>query len=134
MNEVPMTDRRRGSSARTVAQLREALEGRRRGLRMLLPFAGPAVVVSVAYMDPGNIAPNLQAGAGYGYALLWVVLFANVVAMLFQSVSARIGVVTGESLARVCARNWPRPVTLAMWIVAEIAAMATDLAEFLGAA
>lgn len=134
MNEVRMTDRRRGASARTVAQLREALEGRRRGLRMLLPFAGPAVVVSVAYMDPGNIATNLQAGAGYGYALLWVVLFANVVAMLFQSVSARIGVVTGESLARVCARNWPRPVTLAMWIVAEIAAMATDLAEFLGAA
>jgi manganese transport protein len=134
MNEVPMSDRRRGLSARTAGQLREVLEGRRRGARMLLPFAGPAVVVSVAYMDPGNIATNLQAGAGYGYALLWVVLFANVVAMLFQSISARVGVVTGESLARVCARAAPKPVTLAMWFVAEIAAMATDLAEFLGAA
>ena len=134
MNEVPVSDRRRRSSARTAEHVREALQGRRRGLRMLLPFAGPAVVVSVAYMDPGNIATNLQAGAGYGYTLLWVVLFANVVAMLFQSISARIGLVTGESLARVCARSLPKPVALAMWLVAEIAAMATDLAEFLGAA
>ena len=86
MNEVPMSDRRRGLSARTARQLREVLEGRRRGARMLLPFAGPAVVVSVAYMDPGNIATNLQAGAGNGYALLWFVLFANVVAMLFKTI------------------------------------------------
>lgn len=134
MNEIPMSDRRQGSSARTAAQVRDALDGRRRGLRILLPFAGPAVVVSVAYVDPGNIATNLQAGAGYGYALLWVVLFANLVAMLFQSISARLGIVTGESLASVCARSLPGPLVCAMWIVAEISAMATDLAEFLGAA
>ena len=114
--------------------MREALEGRQRGARFLLPFAGPAVVVSVAYMDPGNLATNLQAGAGYGYALLWVVLFANCAAMLFQAVSARLGVVTGASLPTLCARRLPLPLVLAMWVVSEIAAMATDLAEFLGGA
>ncbi|GLU33315.1 Nramp family divalent metal transporter [Trinickia caryophylli] len=129
-----MPDRPRGSSARTTARVREVLDGRRRGLGVLLPFAGPAVVVSVAYMDPGNIATNLQAGAGYGYSLLWVVLLANVVAMLFQAISARIGLVTGESLAKLCASNLPRPVVYAVWAVSEIAAMATDLAEFLGGA
>jgi len=134
MNDTPMAPRKRNWSARTAAQVREALEGRRGGARLLLPFAGPAVVVSVAYMDPGNLATNLQAGAGYGYALLWVVLFANCAAMLFQAVSARLGVVTGASLATLSARTLPRPIVLAMWIVSEIAAMATDLAEFLGGA
>lgn len=134
MNEVPVSDRERSSSTRTAQHARDVLEGRRRGMRVLLPFAGPAVVVSVAYMDPGNIATNLQAGAGFGYTLLWVVLFANVVAMLFQSISARVGLVTGQSLAALCACHLPKPVVLAMWVVAEIAAMATDLAEFVGAA
>ena len=129
-----MSDRRPTLSARTAAHVRDALDGRRRGLRILLPFAGPAVVVSVAYMDPGNIATNLQAGAGYGYSLLWVVLFANLVAMLFQSISARVGLATGASIAKICARSLPKPLVFAMWIVSEIAAMATDLAEFLGGA
>src|SRR5689334_4376151 len=134
MNDTPMSRRERSWSTRTASQVREALEGRRGGVRLLLPFAGPAVVVSVAYMDPGNLATNLQAGASYGYALLWAVLFANLAAMLFQAVSARVGVATGMSLAKLSARQLPAPLVLAMWIVSEIAAMATDLAEFLGGA
>jgi manganese transport protein len=134
MNDTPVSERERSWSARTTSQVREALAGRRRGARVLLPLAGPAVVVSVAYMDPGNIATNLQAGASYGYGLLWAVLFANVAAMLFQAISARLGLATGVSLAKQCARSLPRSVVLAMWIVSEVAAMATDLAEFLGGA
>ncbi len=110
------------------------LDGRRRGLRAILPFAGPAIVASVAYIDPGNFATNIQAGARYGYSLLWVVLVANGVAMLFQSLSARLGIVTNRNLAELCRAHFPRPVVLAMWAVSEVAAMATDLAEFLGGA
>jgi manganese transport protein len=101
---------------------------------MLLPFAGPAIVVSVAYMDPGNFATNIQAGAKYGYALLWVVLLANLVAMLFQALSAKLGIVTGRNLAELCRELFPKPLVLLMWGVSEIAAMATDLAEFMGGA
>ncbi|HXP01161.1 MAG TPA: Nramp family divalent metal transporter [Luteibacter sp.] len=114
--------------------MRQVLDGHRRGLSGLLPFAGPAVVVSVAYIDPGNFATNIQAGARYGYALLWVVVLANLVAMLFQSLSARLGIVTGHSLAEVCRANLPKPLVYLMWVVSELAAMATDLAEFLGGA
>lgn len=121
-------------SERTRAAAQAALDGRTVGLRALLPFAGPAVIASVAYMDPGNFATNIQAGSQYGYALLWVVLLANAVAMLFQSLSARLGIVTGRSLASHCRDRFPRPVVVAMWAVSEIAAMATDLAEFLGGA
>lgn len=112
----------------------DVLSGRRRGLSALLPFAGPAMVVSVAYIDPGNFATNIQAGARYGYALLWVVLLANLVAMLFQSLSARLGIVTGRNLAELCRDRLPRPLVYLMWVVSELAAMATDLAEFLGGA
>jgi manganese transport protein len=112
----------------------EALAGRRRGLRSLLPFAGPAVIASVAYMDPGNVATNIQAGAKYGYRLLWIVLAANLIAMLFQGLSAKLGIVTGRNLAELCREHYPRPLVWAMWVVSEIAAMATDLAEFLGGA
>ena len=110
------------------------LAGKRRGLRASLAFAGPAVVASIAYMDPGNFATNIQAGARYGYGLLWVVLLANVIAMLFQALSAKLGIVTGKNLAEMCRDHFPKPVVWAMWIVSEIAAMATDLAEFLGGA
>ncbi|ANB77044.1 Nramp family divalent metal transporter [Paraburkholderia phytofirmans] len=119
---------------RTTLAVRAVLEGRRGGALMLLPFAGPAVVVSVAYMDPGNFATNIQAGAKYGYALLWVVLLANLVAMLFQALSAKLGIVTGRNLAELCRERFSKPVVLMMWGVSEIAAMATDLAEFLGGA
>ena len=119
---------------RTILAGRETPLGRRRGPLAMLPFAGPAVIASVAYMDPGNFATNIQAGAKYGYELLWVVLLANVIAMLFQALSAKLGIVTGRNLPELCRDHFPRPVVLAMWGVSEIAAMATDLAEFLGGA
>jgi manganese transport protein len=115
-------------------QIREVLAGQRGGLRSALLFAGPAVIASIAYVDPGNFATNIQAGAGYGYALLWVVVAANLIAMLFQALSAKLGVVTGRNLAEMCRERFPAPVRYAMWAASEIAAMATDLAEFLGGA
>jgi manganese transport protein len=118
---------------RTVAGIRKALAGEW-SWRSPLLFAGPAVVASIAYMDPGNFATNIGAGARYGYALLWVVLLANLTAMLFQALSAKLGIVTGRNLAEMCRDRFPTPVVWALWIVSEVAAMATDLAEFLGAA
>ena len=119
---------------RTVAAALAVLAGRRGGLAARLAFAGPALVTAIAYIDPGNFATNIQAGAKYGYQLLWVVLAANLIAMLFQALSAKLGIVTGQNLAEHCRARYPRPLVLAMWIVSEIAAMATDLAEFLGGA
>jgi manganese transport protein len=119
---------------RTVSVARSVLAGQRRGLRAYLAFAGPAVIASIAYMDPGNFATNIQAGAKYGYGLLWVVLLANLIAMLFQALSAKLGIVTGRNLAEMCREHFRRPVVWAMWVVSEITAMATDLAEFLGGA
>jgi len=124
----------RSLTARTVLAAQHALSGQRSGLRASLAFAGPAVIASIAYMDPGNFATNIQAGAKYGYGLLWVVLFANLIAMLFQALSAKLGIVTGKNLAELCRDHFPRPVVWSMWAVSEIAAMATDLAEFLGGA
>src|SRR5690242_11678295 len=124
----------RSMSDRTVEAARALLAGERRGVRGYIAFAGPAVVASIAYMDPGNFATNIQAGAKYGYTLLWVVLLANLIAMLFQALSAKLGIVTGKNLAEMCRDQFSRPVAIAMWIVSEIAAMATDLAEFLGGA
>ena len=121
-------------ASRHEQAMREALEGRRTGVRAFLPFFGPAVIASIAYMDPGNFATNIQAGAGYGYALLWVLLAANLIAMLFQSLSAKLGIVTGLNLAEMCREQYPKPMVYVMWAVSEIAAMATDLAEFLGGA
>jgi manganese transport protein len=118
----------------TVAAVRAALDGKRHGLRASLLFAGPAVMASVAYMDPGNFATNIQAGSHFGYALLWVLLAANLVAMLFQALSARIGIATNHNLAELCRMHFPPPVVVSMWLVSEVAAMATDLAEFLGGA
>src|SRR3974390_3514208 len=126
--------RRESLSERTISTARQVLAGQRGGLRAYLAFAGPAVIASIAYMDPGNFATNIQAGAKYGYALLWVVLLANLIAMMFQALSAKLGIVTGKNLAELCRERFPRPVVLAMWIASEIAAMATDLAEFLGGA
>jgi len=121
-------------TARSIAAARDVLAGRRSGLSARLAFVGPAVVASIAYIDPGNFATNIQAGAKYGYELLWVVLAANLIAMLFQALSAKLGIVTGRNLAEMCRDEFPPAVVWAMWIVSEIAAMATDLAEFLGGA
>ncbi|HLK80578.1 MAG TPA: Nramp family divalent metal transporter [Xanthobacteraceae bacterium] len=121
-------------TARSIAAARQVLAGRRSGLAAHLAFVGPAVVASIAYVDPGNFATNIQAGAKYGYDLLWVVLAANLIAMLFQALSAKLGIVTGRNLAEMCRDEFPPAVVWAMWIVSELAAMATDLAEFLGGA
>jgi len=119
---------------RTTSAIHDALGGGRVGFTTPLLFAGPAVIASIAYMDPGNFATNIQAGAHYGYTLLWVVLMANLIAMLFQSLSAKLGIVTGRNLAEMCRDRFPKPVVYVMWVISEIAAMATDLAEFLGGA
>ena len=136
LGESTMTDGavREGLSGRTQAAIRDALDGRPGGRGRFLLFTGPAVVASIAYMDPGNFATNIQAGAKYGYTLLWVVLTANLVAMLFQALSAKLGIVTGRNLAEVCRDEVGRPLRIVMWIISELAAMATDLAEFLGGA
>ncbi len=118
----------------TPAALREALAGRRGRLATGWLFTGPAVVASIAYADPGNFAANIQAGAKYGYALLWVVVVSNVIAMLYQALSAKLGIVTGQNLAELSRDRFPQPVPLLMWIASEVAAMATELAEFLGGA
>jgi len=120
----------------TVTAAVEVLEGRsKRGiLARLLPFLGPAFIASVAYMDPGNFATNIQSGAQFGYTLVWVVVASNMTAMLIQALSAKLGIATGMNLAELCRERFPRPVVVAMWVLAEVVAMATDLAEFLGAA
>ncbi|MDE1896787.1 MAG: Nramp family divalent metal transporter [Rhodospirillales bacterium] len=123
-----------GLSSRTEVEIRAVLAGRSRGLGTPLLFAGPAVIASIAYMDPGNFATNIQAGARYNYQLLWVVVLANLIAMLFQALSAKLGLITGRNLAELCRTHLPRPLVYAMWAVSEVAAMATDLAEFLGGA
>jgi manganese transport protein len=131
---VSQTAIRSSLSDRTAQAGQTALGGGQGGLRGLLPFVGPAVVASIAYMDPGNFATNVQAGARHGYMLLWVVLLANVIAMLFQTLSARLGIVTGHSLATLCRMHFPKPLVIAMWLASEVAAIATDIAELIGAA
>ncbi len=129
-----LTGQRGSLSERTVMMAHEVLSGRHCSLRSYLAFAGPAIVASIAYMDPGNFATNIQAGAKYGYGLLWVVLLANLIAMLFQALSAKLGIVTTRNLPELCHKHFRSPVVWAMWVISEIAAMATDLAEFLGGA
>jgi manganese transport protein len=102
--------------------------------RRLLPLLGPAFVAAVAYVDPGNFATNFDAGATFGYLLIWVVVLANVIAMLVQYLSAKLGLATGRSLAEVCRDQLPSPLSRLLWIQAELVAMATDFAEFVGAA
>src|ERR1700751_1861423 len=121
-------------TGRTIGRATEALAGGPGGLRTAIAFRGPAGLASIADNDSGNFGTNIQAGARYGYGLLWVVLLANIIAMLFQALSAKLGIVTGRNLAELCRDHLSRPVVLAMWVVSEIAAMATDLAEFLGGA
>src|ERR1700735_274520 len=103
-------------------------------VRATLSMLGPAFVAAVAYVDPGNFATNIQGGAQFGYLLLWVVLAANLMAMLVQYLSAKLGIVTGQSLPKQVRERFPRPVSWGMWLQAEAMAMATDVAEFVGAA
>jgi manganese transport protein len=103
-------------------------------LREALAILGPAFVACIAYVDPGNFATNIAGGAKYGYMLLWVLLSANLMAMLIQNLSAKIGIATGRNLPELCREHFPRPVSWGLWVQAELIAMATDLAEFVGAA
>lgn len=118
----------------TARAAHESLKGDRRGLRKLWPFLGPAFIAAVAYVDPGNFATNISGGAQFGYLLLWVILCSNLMAMLVQSMSAKLGIATGKNLPEVCRERFSKPVTFLLWVQAEIIAMATDLAEFIGAA
>jgi manganese transport protein len=120
--------------ARVLEAAQESLAGRRRGVRGAWPFLGPAFIAAVAYIDPGNFATNMAAGAKFGYLLLWVVLAANLIAMLVQSMSAKLGIATRMNLAEVCRARFSRKVSRGLWVQAEVIAMATDVAEFIGAA
>src|ERR1700761_9397595 len=102
---------------RTTLAIREVLAGRRHGFKASLLFAGPAVIASIAYMDPGNFATNIQAGAGFGYTLLWVVLVANLIAMLFQGLSAKLGIVTGRNLAEMCREQFSPRTVITLWLI-----------------
>lgn len=119
---------------RMTAEAAAVLSGHsaRRGAARLVPFLGPAFVASVAYMDPGNFATNIQGGAQFGYLLLWVILAASLMAMLIQNLSANLGIATGKNLPEMIRERWPR-LAWPYWVQAELVAMATDLAEFLGA-
>lgn len=127
---------RRSFYQETWDQLRELFVryGSLTALKRILVFFGPAFVVSVGYMDPGNWGTDIEGGARFGYKLLWVILMSNMMAILLQILSAKLGIATGKSLPEVCRDRYPRWLTLILWATAEIAAMATDLAEFLGAA
>ncbi|MED3791910.1 Nramp family divalent metal transporter [Niallia alba] len=110
------------------------LNGEVKGLKRILPFLGPAFIAAIAYIDPGNFATNIAAGSKYGYLLLWVILFSNIMALVIQSLSAKLGIATGKNLAEVAREEFPKPVSIGLWIQGELVIMATDLAEFIGAA
>jgi manganese transport protein len=120
--------------ARVLEAAERVLSGERRGVRAVLPFLGPAFIAAVAYIDPGNFATNMAGGSQFGYMLLWVVLAANLMAVLVQSMSAKLGIAAGRSLPEVCRDRFPFHVVVLLWLQAEAVAMATDLAEFVGAA
>src|SRR5262245_31425383 len=101
---------------------RASLEGRTRGFSRIWPFLGPAFIAAVAYIDPGNFATNITAGAKFGYLLLWVVLAANLIAMVVQTQSAKLGIATGKNLAEACRDAFSRPTSIGLWIQAEIVA------------
>src|SRR5256884_8508124 len=122
------------ADAGTLAAARASLAGRKKGFAAILPFLGPAFIACVAYIDPGNFATNIQGGAQFGYLLVWVIIASNLMAMLIQTLSAKLGIATRRNLVVVCWVEFPRPLVWGMWVLSEVVAMATDLAEFLGAA
>jgi len=124
------------ADAATLTGASQVLAGTttKRGVARLLPFLGPAFIASIAYVDPGNFATNIQGGAQFGYTLLWVVVVSNLMATLLQVLSAKLGIASGRNLAELCRLHFPPPVVWTMWVLMELVAMATDLAEFVGAA
>lgn len=133
MSNLAATDVVSKADRKAIAAGRRVLDGHRKGIFTLLPFMGPAMIAAVAYVDPGNYATNIQSGSMYGYRLLWVVVLANLMAMVIQTLSAKLGIATGRNLPELCRAYAPSWLTYVLWGVSEIAAMATDLAEFLGA-
>lgn len=105
-----------------------------RGFKNLLPYLGPAFIAAVAYIDPGNYATNITAGSKYGYTLLWVIFASNLMAVLIQTLSAKLGIATGKNLPELCREKFSKKTSILLWIQAEAVIMATDLAEFIGAA
>nr|WP_217489056.1 Nramp family divalent metal transporter [Bacillus amyloliquefaciens] len=114
--------------------VQDALDGKSKGFKRLLPFLGPAFIAAIAYIDPGNFATNISAGSKYGYMLLWVILFSNLMAFLIQVLSAKLGIATGKNLPEIARDRYPKWVSAGLWIQGELVIMATDLAEFIGAA
>jgi manganese transport protein len=135
MNSLQNRELKKSKDAKS-SDVMEILSGssQKNIITRLLPFLGPAFIASVAYIDPGNYATNIEGGAQFGYTLLWVIIASNLMAMLIQAISAKLGIATGKNLAEQCRANFPRPVVIGMWFLMELVAMATDLAEFLGAA
>jgi manganese transport protein len=120
--------------ARVAEAARRSLDGHNRGVGRIWPFLGPAFIAAVAYIDPGNFATNIAGGAKFGYLLLWVVLSANLIAMLVQTQSAKLGIATGMNLAELCRERFSRRTSIGLWLQAELVSMATDVAEVVGAA
>ena len=119
----------------SLAEVHSSVDTAQVGIwRRIFAFAGPAYLVSVGYMDPGNWATDLEGGARFGYRLLWVLVMSNAMAILLQTLSARLGIVRGRDLAQACREAYPRGVSLALWALCEVAIAACDLAEVLGAA
>jgi manganese transport protein len=131
-NEIGVIDAGLGGLTGSSPLYRPRTKHKASKVRQLLGFLGPAFVVSVAYIDPGNFATNISGGSKFNYALIWVILFSNLMAIFLQTMSAKLGIATGRNLPELCAQVFPKPVNWFFWIVAEIGAMATDLAEFLG--
>ncbi len=121
------------ANRKTISAANLAISNKQKGLRAFLPFVGPAFIAAVAYIDPGNYATNIQSGSQFGYKLLWVVVISNLMAMFVQNLSAKLGIASGRNLPELCRAYFPTYVSITLWIFSEIAAMATDLAEFLGA-
>lgn len=144
--QAPAPEREAGHEARSDVDValpgealvadaaQRSLEGKRRGLARLWPFLGPAFIASIAYIDPGNFATNIASGAQFGYQLLWVVLAANLIAMVVQAQSAKLGIATGRNLPELCREQFSRRTSFGLWVQGELVAMATDVAEVVGAA
>ncbi|HET8639978.1 MAG TPA: Nramp family divalent metal transporter, partial [Solirubrobacterales bacterium] len=141
--EAPVEEKPAGSAsvedvlpgeAAVARAARRSLDGHTKGPARVWPFLGPAFVAAVAYIDPGNFATNIAGGAKFGYLLLWVILSANLIAMVVQTQSAKLGIATGKNLAELCRETFSRRTSIGLWLQAEVVAMATDIAEVVGAA
>lgn len=129
-----MVDKESVKKSKVMNAAQASLDGKVRGLKRILPFMGPAFIAAVAYIDPGNFATNIAAGSKYGYLLLWVIFASNLMAGLIQTLSAKLGIATGKNLPEVAREHFSKPTAIGLWIQGELVIMATDLAEFIGAA